>query len=401
MIHKFDLKDYNLKELNRNNEKAYFDPIRRKILKANPEEEVRIKYIEYLTNELKVPIDLLDTEVALSHFQKGASGRADIIGYMFSQEDNCKYALFIVECKAPNIRLTDKVIDQALKYDEILQVEWIFLTNGIDQIIYHFNHDQQIFIPVKETPNYMEMLSLAEDEIDYIPDSLLDFKRPVFEDIISKDKIQQSFDFGWLGLGSKKDKHPLLQNLIYLLNDYNASMSFPIISEQFTIVEDGYRYTTFGNAAGGSWAGDYRYFLIKDSNSQNQVFSISILGKLYGNEDTRFPNSNGHTVLVVAIDDFDKSHNSLQLDLDKFITKNEKTFTVWHDGTMTVGNKGRVKNSLVIDYIIEKEPTLIRSNKVFIGELPLNRNIVWQDAQEFIVNLIKYALIRDRFRENY
>lgn len=46
--------------------------------------------------------------------------------------------------------------------------------------------------------------------------------------------------------------------------------------------------------------------------------SISIYGAIAFYNDPRWCNRKGHTNLIVAIDDFDKRHNALQLNLDAY-----------------------------------------------------------------------------------
>ncbi|GIW49000.1 MAG: hypothetical protein KatS3mg079_476 [Caloramator sp.] len=113
----------------------------------------------------------------------------------------------------------------------------------------------------------------------------------------------------------------------------------PINFEDLKIIEDGHRYTSFGNAGGGIWEGDYRYFILEDEQGNNQIISMSIFGSLKCTDHPQFGNRNGNTIFVVSIDDFEKRHNSLQLNLDKYTKIKGNEFTIWHDGTITIGKK--------------------------------------------------------------
>ncbi len=189
-------------------------------------------------------------------------------------------------------------------------------------------------------------------------------------------------------------------NLIGFIQDTKTKFS-PFATESYDVIEDGDRYTSFGNAAGGTWEGDYRYFVLEDSEGNNQIVSISVLGSMKCVNHPVFGNRKGQTILVVAIDDFDKRHNSLQLNLDKYVHKQGNEFVVWHDGTITIGKKGAAKRSEMIEYIRKNDSTLLNQNDIIVlGTFDCTREILWKqpEAKAFIRNLIQYALIRDDFR---
>lgn len=82
-----------------------------------------------------------------------------------------------------------------------------------------------------------------------------------------------------------------------------------------------------------------------------------------------YGNRMGHTTLNVAIDDFENSHNALQLNIDKYTYQSGNTYKLWHDGTLTVGKHGAVNRSEVINFIKGRSPELIdKEGKVNIGE---------------------------------
>jgi hypothetical protein len=66
------------KRYKRNGHDCYLDPCRKIFLLRTPEEDIRQKSIIFLINEMKVPIEFIDTEVPMSYFKEGATGRADI-----------------------------------------------------------------------------------------------------------------------------------------------------------------------------------------------------------------------------------------------------------------------------------------------------------------------------------
>ena len=110
---------------------------------------------------------------------------------------------------------------------------------------------------------------------------------------------------------------------------------------------------------------------------------------------------NGRTLLIVAIDDFDKHHNSLQLSIDHFSEKHNNKLLVFHDGTLTAGKNGRVKRSVVVDYVKKNSNLKIEGDRIHLGEIDVS-HLLYVDSQcmkEFVSNLITYALLRDQIRK--
>ncbi len=168
------------------------------------------------------------------------------------------------------------------------------------------------------------------------------------------------------------------------------------------IKDGGLRYTDFGNAAGGNFAGIYRYFIV-DNNGNNDIVSMNIfaLGKCVN--DPVFGNRKGQSSIVVAIDSKDKSHMSLMLSIDRHVDVCREIYKVYHDGSITVGKKGRLKNSEVINYIRNNDPELYDShNRIFLGEVDNSKEIRINahKTKNLVVNLIKYALLRDEIRKD-
>ena len=100
-----------------------WDPLRKKSVKNTPEEAVRQWFIGVLHEGMGVPEHMMGSEVALSH--AGKQYRADIIVW-----DRSAQPLMIVECKRPEVTLDQAVVDQALRYNNELNVKYIAITNG-------------------------------------------------------------------------------------------------------------------------------------------------------------------------------------------------------------------------------------------------------------------------------
>lgn len=106
-----------------------WDPLRRKSVRCTPEEEVRQWFISVLHEGMKVPEHMMGSEVSFRHGAKDY--RADILVY-----DRSARPVMIVECKRPQVELDQEVVDQAIRYNNELDVKYIAITNGIKTFMF-------------------------------------------------------------------------------------------------------------------------------------------------------------------------------------------------------------------------------------------------------------------------
>ena len=128
-----------------------WDPLRKKEVALTPEEEVRSWFIRLLNQVALVPLHLMGSEVSLEFGQK--KYRADIVVY-----DRALRPLAVVECKRPEVELTQEAVLQALRYNAVLDVDFVFVTNGKNTYLYGRKENKGHFEPLKELPQYEEML---------------------------------------------------------------------------------------------------------------------------------------------------------------------------------------------------------------------------------------------------
>lgn len=126
-----------------------YDPLRRKDVAATPEEQVRQWFISVLSAGSGVPLHLMMSEAPLSLGSK--RWRADILVY-----DRSGAPLAVVECKRPGVSLDGAVASQAARYNQVLDVSWIILTNG--NTTYVYRRDGEKFVPCSDLPDYERML---------------------------------------------------------------------------------------------------------------------------------------------------------------------------------------------------------------------------------------------------
>lgn len=124
-----------------------FDEIRKKNLVLTPEEWVRQHFIKFLVNEKKFPASLLKLEGGLNLNQ--TKKRSDILVYNQHGEK-----IMVVECKAPNVRISQATFDQAARYNTVYKAPWLVVTNGIQHYHARIDYQNSQFFFVEELPEY-------------------------------------------------------------------------------------------------------------------------------------------------------------------------------------------------------------------------------------------------------
>ena len=99
------------------------DPVRQKNVQETPEEIVRQAMIRYLHETLGIPLGLMAIEKAVR--LQGETKRADIVIH-----DQKGGAWMVVECKAPEVPITQRTLEQVSNYNQALGAPYLFVTNG-------------------------------------------------------------------------------------------------------------------------------------------------------------------------------------------------------------------------------------------------------------------------------
>ena len=133
-----------------NGKKLIFDNFRKRWVILTPEEWVRQNFARYLTEIKHYPASLIALERSLRINQHDF--RTDIV--LFSRSGN---PLVIVECKAPDVKISQHVFDQIARYNLGLRVSYLIVTNGISHYCCRFDttHLSYTFLP--EIPDFVQM----------------------------------------------------------------------------------------------------------------------------------------------------------------------------------------------------------------------------------------------------
>ncbi len=372
------------------------------LVRAFPEELVRQAALDWLIDELGVPAYLIRTE--FSHRSKTGRRRADIVILDPEAADDFSRALAVIECKRDGVFLDDKTLEQAVAYADSLGALYVVLTNGRD--MESFGVFQGQWRSLDGPLTWAQML--GTHDVEWAED--FPFERFRWDEIgtpeAAVELAKSVAERGALLVGQDSPLYlyPFVLDLFGLFGDDGDGPDLPVRRGQYQLLADiGVTRRTFGNAAGGTWSSEfYRSFVVKDRQSKNDfVVSLAVLPSLKARNHPRFGNSRGRTMLIVAVDDESTSHNALQLCLDDCAPRAEferGVIRMRHNASMTAGKRGSVKRQLVLDYVEEHAPDLVRGKEIDLGELDLRRPLMWCEMRDVVFNLIRYALIRDQLR---
>ncbi len=134
----------------RKEQAVVFDPLRRRYVRLTPEEWVRQHFTSYLIHEKGYPAGLLGNEVSIE--LNGMSRRCDSVLYGLDRSPR-----MIIEYKAPQVPLTQKVFDQIYRYNIVLRVEWLIVSNGLQHLCCHVDIEAGTCEFVPQVPAYQDL----------------------------------------------------------------------------------------------------------------------------------------------------------------------------------------------------------------------------------------------------
>ena len=119
--------------------------VRKKAIILTPEEWVRQHLIAYLHLNQGYPFEKIAVEKQVQY--EGFTRRWDIVVYNQHFEPE-----ILVECKAPEVKLTHEVFIQISTYQKMLGANYLILSNGDTHLIYAIDQQEQRLTTMKEFP---------------------------------------------------------------------------------------------------------------------------------------------------------------------------------------------------------------------------------------------------------
>lgn len=123
-----------------------FGQVRKKYFVLTPEEWVRQHFIYYLNKEKGYPLGLMGVEKMIKYNR--LQTRADIVLYNANGKPT-----MIVECKAPNVKITQDAFHQIAKYNFQLRVKYLVVTNGIQHFCCQMDYEKNEITFLEEIPD--------------------------------------------------------------------------------------------------------------------------------------------------------------------------------------------------------------------------------------------------------
>ena len=138
---------YTFRFKNSENKVSIFDEIRKKFIILTPEEWVRQNVVRFLMEEKKYPKSLINVEKVLKI--NGLTKRYDVI--VFKNDGSIDV---LVECKAPEVKISQSVFDQIARYNLNLKANYLMITNGINHFYCQMDFENEKYTFLKELPVY-------------------------------------------------------------------------------------------------------------------------------------------------------------------------------------------------------------------------------------------------------
>ncbi len=144
-MQKLNFPEYSFRFKNSENKVLIFDEIRKKFVVLTPEEWVRQHVVKFLLEEKKYPKSYINVEKNIKI--NGLTKRYDIV--IFNPDGSI---FLLVECKAPEVSITQNVFDQIARYNLKLNAQYLMVTNGLNNYFCQMDFENEKYIFLKELP---------------------------------------------------------------------------------------------------------------------------------------------------------------------------------------------------------------------------------------------------------
>lgn len=146
-MQKLNFPSYTFRFKNSENKTAIFDEIRKKFIILTPEEWVRQHVVRFLVEEKQYPKSLINVEKVL--LVNGLRKRYDIV--VFNPDGSIQ---ILVECKAPEVKITQITFDQIARYNMTMKSNFMMVSNGLNHYFCQMDYENEKYQFHPELPVY-------------------------------------------------------------------------------------------------------------------------------------------------------------------------------------------------------------------------------------------------------
>ena len=149
-MYSLNLPSYDAKIRKNGSSMEIYDSLRRKYVALTPEEWVRQHFVNWLIIDKEYPTSLMANEAGIK--LNSLTRRCDTVVY-----DQHLDPLMIIEYKESNISITQDVFDQIVRYNTVLKVQYIVVSNGVKHYCCKMNYEKQSYDFLTDIHNYREL----------------------------------------------------------------------------------------------------------------------------------------------------------------------------------------------------------------------------------------------------
>ena len=146
-MQKLNFQQYDFRFKNSENKVSIFDEIRKKFIILTPEEWVRQHVVQFLLEDKKYPKSLINVEKVLK--VNGLRKRYDAV--VFNPDGSIE---ILVECKAPEVKITQATFDQIARYNMTMNAKFLMVTNGLNHYFCQMDFENEKYVFLNQLPEY-------------------------------------------------------------------------------------------------------------------------------------------------------------------------------------------------------------------------------------------------------
>lgn len=128
-----------------------WDELRQKYVALTPEEWVRQHFVNWMISDKGYAKSMMANEIGIH--VNGMSRRCDTV--VFGRD---KRPIAIVEYKAPNVKITQDVFDQIVRYNLSLHASYLIVSNGLNHYCCKINYQNNTYHFIPNIPDYRTLI---------------------------------------------------------------------------------------------------------------------------------------------------------------------------------------------------------------------------------------------------